>query len=96
MSPNRTLRAQDLVSAGLVETGRTEEIRRVAKEFAVALTADVAALIDRVDPMDPIAAQFVPSGAELEIADEERADPIGTRAGHRCPGSSIAIPIGCC
>ena len=86
MSPNRTLRAQDLVSAGLVETGRTEEIRRVAKEFAVALTADVAALIDRVDPMDPIAAQFVPSGAELEIADEERADPIGDARWSPVPG----------
>ena len=86
MSPNRTLRAQDLVSAGLVEAGRTEEIRRVAKEFAVALTADVAALIDRVDPMDPIAAQFVPSGAELEIADEERADPIGDARWSPVPG----------
>ena len=86
MSPNRTLRAQDLVSAGLVEAGRTEEIRRVAKEFAVALTTDVAALIDVANPADPIAAQFVPSGAELEIADEERADPIGDARWSPVPG----------
>src|SRR5215472_2746647 len=72
-----TLREQDLVSAGLVEAGRLEEITRVAGKFAVALTADVAALIDPANPADPIAAQFVPSGAELEIASEERADPIG-------------------
>ena len=72
-----TLREQDLVAAGLIEAGRLEEIERVAGKFAVALTADVAELIDRANPADPIAAQFVPSGAELEVADEERADPIG-------------------
>ena len=72
-----TLREQDLVAAGLIEAGRLEEIERVARKFAVALTADVAELIDPANPADPIAAQFVPSGAELEVADEERADPIG-------------------
>jgi lysine 2,3-aminomutase len=77
MARYRTLRAEDLGPAGLVEPARFEEIRRVADQFAVALTADMAALIDPAHPADPIAAQFVPSGAELEIADEERADPIG-------------------
>ena len=80
------LREGDLVSAGLVEASRLEEIKRVAGEFAVALTADVAALIDPADPADPIAAQFVPSGAELEIADEERADPIGDARWSPVPG----------
>jgi lysine 2,3-aminomutase len=69
-----------------VEPSRLEEIRRVADEFAVALTADVAALIDPAHPADPIAAQFVPSGAELERAPEERADPIGDQRWSPVPG----------
>src|ERR1700726_1529932 len=73
----RTLRANELAPAGLVEPGRINEIRRVAEEFAVALTDDVAALIDPTDPADPIAAQFIPNAAELGAAPEEMADPIG-------------------
>ena len=86
MERYRTLRAEDFGPAGLVEPTRFEEIRRVADEFAVALTADMAALIDPTHPADPIAAQFVPSGAELEIANEERADPIGDERWAPVPG----------
>ena len=82
----KTLREQDLVSAGLVEASRLGEIRRVAGEFAVALTADVAALIDPANSADPIAAQFVPNGAELEIARDERTDPIGDAHWSPIPG----------
>ena len=67
----------DLVSMGLIEPQQLGEIRRVAGEYTVALTADVAALVDPTDPDDPIAKQFVPSVAELANAPEERADPIG-------------------
>jgi lysine 2,3-aminomutase len=81
-----TLSADDLVEAGLVEASRLDEIRRVAGKFAVALTADMAALIDPADSADPIAAQFVPSAAELETADEERADPIGDARWSPVPG----------
>jgi lysine 2,3-aminomutase len=81
-----TLRAKDLVSEGLVEVNRLEEIERVAGEFAVALTTDVAVLIDTANPADPIAAQFVPSRSELEIAQEERADPIGDARWSPVPG----------
>ena len=81
-----TLRGQDLVSDGLIEASRLEEITRVAGKFAVGLTTDVAALIDPTDPADPIAAQFVPSGAELEIVPEERADPIGDARWSPVPG----------
>ncbi len=37
-------------------------------------------LIDRNDPNDPIARQFVPDAAELETRPEELADPIGDDA----------------
>jgi lysine 2,3-aminomutase len=72
-----TLRADDLVEAGLIAAERLDAVRRVAEQFAVALTDEVAALIDPADPTDPIAAQFVPSAAELETTDEELVDPIG-------------------
>jgi lysine 2,3-aminomutase len=82
----RTIGPEDIVPAGLAERGRLEEIRRVAEEFAVALTADVAALIEPDDPADPIAAQFVPSAAELVAAPEDRSDPIGDERWSPVPG----------
>jgi lysine 2,3-aminomutase len=78
--------AEGLVAAGLVEPERIDEIRRVAEEFAVALTENVARLIDPADPADPIAAQYVPTAAELSTAPEERADPIGDERWSPVPG----------
>jgi lysine 2,3-aminomutase len=99
----RTLRAEDLIPEGLVEPGRNEEIRRVAERFSVALTEDMAALIDPANPADPIAAQFIPSGAELAVAREELADPIGDARWspvqgivHRYPDRVLLKPITLC
>jgi len=61
-------------------------VRRVAERFSVALTEDVAALIDAADPADPIAAQFVPTGAELQTHEHDRADPIGDERWSPLPG----------
>src|SRR6266566_5113956 len=81
-----TMGPDDLVAAGLIEPGRVEEIRHVAGKFAVALTQDIAALVDPTDPADPIAAQFVPSPAELVTGDDERTDPIGDERWSPIPG----------
>ncbi|MBV8493807.1 MAG: lysine 2,3-aminomutase, partial [Alphaproteobacteria bacterium] len=72
-----TFDIDDLAERGLVPPEQLDELRRVAANFSVALTEDVAALIDPADPADPIAAQFVPRAAELETSPEESADPIG-------------------
>src|SRR6202790_652436 len=40
----------------------------------------MAALIDRDDPADPIARQFIPSADELVTEPSEGADPIGDNA----------------
>src|SRR5260370_995294 len=82
----RILGAEEFVPAGLAEQGRLREIRRVAEQFAVAVTEDVAKLIDANDDRDPIAAQFVPREAELSSAAEERADPIGDERWSPVPG----------
>ena len=77
----KTLRTgNDLAAAGVVPRARAPEIARVAARYAVAVTADIAALIDPADPADPIARQFVPSAEELAAQPGENADPIGDHA----------------
>src|SRR4051794_37971346 len=61
MSPQRG----DLIERGLMAPERAAELRLVAERFSVAITDEMAALIDPADPFDPIAAQFVPDIAEL-------------------------------
>ena len=76
----KTLRhLSDLDAAGLA-TEKRAALEQVAAQYAVAITPAIAALIDRADPHDPIARQFVPDAAELDTTPEERADPIGDHA----------------
>ena len=67
----------ELVAAGLAPREKLADLARVAERYAVAITPEIAALIDRNDPSDPIARQFVPNIAELATTPDERADPIG-------------------
>jgi lysine 2,3-aminomutase len=77
----KTLRsADDLVAAGLVARERRAEIEAVAARYALALTADIAELVDPADPRDPVARQFIPDRAELEARPGEISDPIGDDA----------------
>ena len=70
----------ELTDAGLVAPDHLAGIERVAERYAIAISPAMAALIDRADPNDPIARQFVPDAAELNVTSEERADPIGDLA----------------
>jgi lysine 2,3-aminomutase len=98
-----TLDTEDLAERGFVAPARLGELRRVAERFSVALTEDVAGLIDPTDPHDPIAAQFVPSAAELRVAPEDQADPIGDERWspisgivHRYPDRVLLKPLLVC
>lgn len=99
-----TLRtAGELVEAGLVAPGRMAEMARVAETFAVAITPEMHALIDGRDPADPIAAQFVPSAAEMTWLEAEMGDPIGDDAHspvpgivHRYPDRVLLKPLHAC
>ena len=80
-SAGRTLREPaELVAHGLAPAADLDELRQVAARYAVAVTSDLAALIDRDDPDDPIARQFIPSVLELATVPGENADPIGDHA----------------
>lgn len=75
-----------------------------AHSMAIALTPELAALIDRADlAHDPIARQFVPDVRETEVAPEELADPIGDEARspvkgivHRYPDRVLLKPLHVC
>ncbi|MFG1269376.1 lysine-2,3-aminomutase-like protein [Xanthobacter versatilis] len=82
-----TLRSgDDLVAAGLADARDRDALARVAERYAVAVTPTLVDAIDRTDPADPIARQFVPHSAELEVRPEELADPIGDEAHSPVPG----------
>ena len=73
-------RVDELVAAGFVAPEAAQALEEVGARYAIAVSETVAALIDRADPADPIARQFIPDAAELMTAPEELADPIGDAA----------------
>jgi lysine 2,3-aminomutase len=97
----RTLRTQgDLAREGLTTA---PELEAVAARYAIAITPHVLDLIDRADPADPVAAQYVPSEAELHGTPDELADPIGDEAHspvkgivHRYPDRALLKPTHAC
>jgi lysine 2,3-aminomutase len=76
----------DLRLAGLVPAADAAALEAVASRYAVAITPDMARLIDRADPADPIARQFVPDARELQHLPEERTDPLGEERLSPVPG----------
>lgn len=76
-----TLRTSaQLCEQGLVPPERQEQVDKVAARYAVALPEALAQLIDRNDPRDPIARQYIPDAAELDHRADENNDPIGDDA----------------
>ena len=78
--------ARALETAGLIAAADVAAIQAVAARYAVAITPEMAALIDPADADDPIARQFLPDARELDVAPEERFDPIGDEAHSPCEG----------
>ena len=70
-------RPRELIAAGLAPEGEATTLDVIARRYAIAITPEMAALIDRGDAADPIARQFVPDPAELEDDPAELTDPIG-------------------
>ena len=93
----------ELASAGLIRPEQAADVDAVAARYTVAIPAALAALIDRDDPDDPIARQFVPDSAELETTSTELDDPIGDKVRspvrglvHRYPDRVLLMPTMSC
>lgn len=71
---------EDLIAAGLAPQSKREALAKVGARYAVGLSGPLASLIDRDDPDDPIARQFIPDPAELIVQPEDMSDPIGDAA----------------
>ena len=96
MTAAKTLRSpRALAAAGLVAPERVAALECVAAQYAVAITPAMADLIDAADPDDPIARQFVPSEAELDLRPEESGDPIGDFAHSPVEGIVHRYPDRC-
>ena len=78
--------ARELASSGLVTPENASPLAAVEERYAIAISPDIAALIDPADPADPIARQFVPDVRELDTHILERPDPIGDLAHQPVPG----------
>ena len=76
-----TLRtAKQICDHGLASGEQLGPLEAVVARYAVALPPALAELIDPNDAHDPIARQFVPDAAELDVQPQELADPIGDDA----------------
>ena len=77
----KTLRTSaQLCDHGLARPEQRAALDAIAARYAVALPDALAKLIDPHDPHDPIARQFVPDAAELDVQPQELTDPIGDDA----------------
>jgi lysine 2,3-aminomutase len=81
----RTLVSVDDLAAGGF-AGPAPELREVERRYSIAVTQQIADLIDRSDPDDPIARQFLPDARELIEGEGELPDPIGDDAHSPMPG----------
>jgi lysine 2,3-aminomutase len=100
----KTLRADgDIAGTPSGNRDRLAALQQVAARYAVAITPAMADVMDRSDPHDPIARQFVPDVRELEHLPEESADPIGDDARspvegviHRYPDRALLKLVNAC
>ena len=86
-STQSTLRtAGELAAAGLIPREHEDAVARVGARYAISVTPAMADLIDRSDPDDPIAQQFIPDVRELRAHPAELSDPIGDHLESPAPG----------
>jgi len=88
--PRALSRLDELETEGLTSPEARPDLQAVAQAFRIRLTPEMRAAI--ATPADPVAAQFVPSAAELVTRPEELADPIGDDAHSPVPGLTHRYP----
>ena len=80
MTEHTLRKVAELAENELIPADHVAALETVAARYAVAITPQMAGLIDPSDADDPIARQFIPDAAELTTTRQERADPIGDDA----------------
>jgi len=92
-----------LHNAGHLSETECEALQPVAEQFGVAISPQMLLQIDANNPNDPVAAQFVPTLAELQTTDQELTDPIGDHQHspvkgivHRYPDRVLLTPTLVC
>ncbi|MEU3573586.1 lysine-2,3-aminomutase-like protein [Kitasatospora sp. NPDC036755] len=102
MVASRPIRTpKELLAQQLIPEDEFATITDVAKRYALSITPAMHGRIVDVD--DPVARQFVPTGAELTSYPEERVDPIGDDpftpvkgVTHRYPDRVLLKPVLVC
>ncbi|OGT53835.1 MAG: lysine 2,3-aminomutase [Gammaproteobacteria bacterium RIFCSPHIGHO2_12_FULL_42_13] len=101
---NKTIRTLDvLLQKKLISKNDLPDLQEVVETFSLAISEQMHQLIDKSDPNDPIAKQFVPSRKELTISSIEQIDPIGDEVHttvkgiiHRYPDRCLFTPVHVC
>src|SRR5947209_919751 len=78
--------AAELVAHGLAPAVALPELEKIAERYAIAVTLEIAELIEPGNPDDPIGRQFIPSAEELAHSPGENPDPIGDQTFSPVPG----------
>ncbi len=99
-----TLRtAAQLLARDLIADDGLHDIEAVSRKYAIAVSPQMQALIEAGKTQDPIAAQFVPTAAELVVSSDELEDPIADVAHmptpgivHRYPDRVLLKPVHVC
>ena len=101
--PKTIKQLSTLLEKGHINATDLPALKEVVDNFSLAVTEQVADLIDPSDDNDPIKQQFIPSVEELNITPLESADPIGdavheTVKGiiHRYPDRCLFLPVQVC
>lgn len=100
-APLQTLKS--LTEHHLIPDENASELNDVIENFSLSITTEMAQRIDKNNPHDPIAKQFIPNIAEKNILPEELNDPVGDNAHtkikgiiHRYPDRLLLTPILIC
>lgn len=103
MNKKSIRRLDALAQHGLIKEANLPALQKVVESFALTISNQMHQLIDKTDPHDPIAKQFVPRIEELNISPTERIDPIGDDAYttvkgliHRYPDRCLLTPVHVC
>lgn len=92
-----------LAQKGLVKKNKLNDLQKVVEDFSLSITHEMFQLIDPHNENDPIAKQFIPSPAELNINENELSDPVGDEVYtktkgivHRYRDRCLLLPIKVC